>query len=1031
GKYNPHKGLIVVSEKTISNDLREHRDARQEKPIHPEEAWQRLDALKQIYAGATPEKTTKDSVFSLAASHEVKPHQGLNGSSTDATVVGTNGIRFPRNGDERKLSSVTVEDIGIVLTTPERVSASSVVPPNRASGSSSIVAGAGSDTLPAADVTRKGNDLMGRVEKEEIPFPGDPDRKTAFKKYLVSLRGAAIEDHQKLELAVAFLETQWLTGSDEQRRGYRGVSSSSGVSGMADVVKLLLLRNKNIQNPNIVLIRSAYGGTDANLDFYRSFGLDVRYVIDPDRELVGASDRNRANVLDENTVAVIFESPNNPPLRVWDIEKIVRTVKANAPRALTVFDGAFATPAGQQPLKFGVDIVVQVVTKMLGTGNAFGTVTVAREDLARQLEYVRSALIHPQDAKRILDESLPTFFERYQASLENARYFVDWLKGQDDVVKTVSYPGDIAHPQFYITEQQSEGENYGNMVYFDMNDLEAARLFVSILVFLRTTKHSVSLGEVRTQVQLPLAGAASTMPEEAKKKLSQMGMSFSGVRVSIGIEDPRDIIRDFKAAFDVVRLFKGREKDAPLEALRDILMHPTVQPDGKTVEYVTRLFPAVRKEAGSEKLIVEPRIERSIRELERRTGSLALKSVSLIGFRKVKRKYEDTLAALRIIHTATRVDRLAVRTLGVQSGILWNPLVNPYAVTPGGEESNAYIAEGPDSLKLGFSGPNEAGKAPEERGEDVVSGLYRVYGRIGTANALVVEKIVASAEGGIAEGLHEDVQGVSVPSLETAVNVLLESYALQAKSADRTGPVRVAVIANEGSSLYSAAKKFQDIYGGVFSLKGEQCVEFILIKPDKNGRVLVDLVHRDADLVVLDELSDHQDDQGRLFQSIKSKAVNTKLAVINSRGIKRGFMPLNLGADFTLDEFTDAYGEAVAAVIVTPRAWVTKLLARRTYTSIASRAAMLGILPTTFLGIPRADQAQIQKPLGGIDLDGSKLKINIRVDGAGIPLPVQFQDPAMINMHGLEPVIRSIMPMVPLNMPVLSELTTKSALSAG
>ncbi len=844
-----------------------------------------------------------------------------------------------------------------------------------------------------------------------IPLPDIVDRPAAFKAYLSNLRLSPLDDIRKVELGVAFLETQWLAGNDAERRQYKGVSSSSGVSGMADVIKYLFKKNKGIVNPNIVLIRSAYGGTDANLDFYKSYGLDVRYVTDPDNEL--------EDTLDENTIGVIFESPNNPPLRVWDIEKIVTTVKAHAPRALSIFDGAFGTPAGQQPLKFGVDIVVQVVTKMLGTGNSFGTIAVAKKEIADQLEYVRSATIHQDDARRIFESGLPTFFERYKAAQENARYLAAWLKEQKDVVTLLSYPGDPDHPQFRITQRQSEGENYGNMIYFDMPTLESAGLFGEILAFLRTPRHSVSLGEVRTQVQLPLKGAASTMPEEAKKKLPEMGMTLAGVRVSVGCEDPDDIIRDFKAAFDIVRRFKGRENECPLAELREILMHPTVQPDGKKVEHVVRLYPVVRQDEQTGALIVEPRVERAIAELERRARAWPLRFMARLGFRKGKQKLDDTLASLRIIHEGTRIDRLSTRTLAIQSGALWNPLVNAYAVTPGGEESNAYLVQGPDPLKLGFGGPLEAGKSWKDRIEEVVSGLFRVYGRIGTANALVFENIVAAAEGSITTGLNQDVQGVSVPSLETAFNVLAESWALQPVTKERKA-VRIAVVAPKGSALYASAEKFQDIYGGLFVLKGEKRVEFVLVDPGTAGSAIEASIDRRTDLVVIDEFLGQQDEKARLFRTIKSKAMNSRLAVVNSRGIKQGFKPLKFGADFVINEFTNAYDEPVAAALVTPLEWVTRFLARRTYTSIASRAAMLHILPTAFLGIPSDGNKDASMTPGGIDLDDTLL--NIKLDGQGVPLPVQFQDPAMVNIRGLEPVIRSIVPMTPLNMPIMSQI---------
>jgi serine O-acetyltransferase len=850
----------------------------------------------------------------------------------------------------------------------------------------------------------------------ELLFPQVEDREEAFGQYLSTLRRSGLEIGEKVERAVAFLETQWLAGNDRERRQYRGVSSPSGVSGMADVIRFLLSRGESV-NPNIVLIRSAYGGTDANLDFYRQFGVDVRYVTDPDNELEG--------VLDSNTAGVIFESPNNPPLRVWDIRKIVDTVKSRAPQALTVFDGAFATPAGQQPLRFGVDIVVQVVTKMLGTGNVFGTVTVARKELAGKLREVRSAAMHEKDLENLFEHGLPTFYKRYKKSAENARIFVDWLKTQKDQVSLISYPGDQDHPQFSVARAQAEDGNYGNMVYFDLRSLDAARLFIQLFPFLRTAKHSVSLGEVRTQIQLPLAGAASTMPEEAKKQLPRMGMSFSGVRVSVGVEDPQDLIRDFQAAFDIVRRFEGREKAFPIDELRQILMHPTVQLDGEKKEYVTRLFPVVRKDSVSGELVVEPKIEKAIARIERNLAASWLKAGGQWTSRgkRYRQRMEDILVSLRILHEATRIDRLSARTQGVQTNILWNPLVNPYSVTPGGGESNAYVAQGPDELKLGFAGAGEAGKPVEERDEILPSGLSRVYGRIGTANALVFENVVASAEAGTRQAYHQDFQGVSAPSLETAVSILLEAWALQPPRADARGPVRITVLAAKGGDLEEIARKFERLYRPLFGLRGERRVDFRVLSVDDDGRLPTGSIDRDADLVFLDEFSASSDEQSGHIRAVKEVAAKARVAVINSDGLRRGYRPLRAGADFVVDEFTDFFGQSIAAAIVTPRQYVTRYLARRTYTSIASRAAMLDILPVHFLDIPRSSSDGAMDAPGGISLDDSYLRINIKRDAAGFPLPVPLQDAAMFDIRGLAPIIRSITPMGEALVPIGAQTT--------
>jgi len=982
-KNEAPKGVIVVSEEVLSDRLREHRDSRQVAPMHPKEAWHRLDALKKEYVAPGIAGVQKEAV---------QPPMEIALPDVVAVVSATAAVTTTLTASGRLENTDS-----IFVTAPDRVVLSS----------------------------------NGKNPSSGIPYPQDADRETAFKNYLARLQDASLDINKKVELAIAFLETQWLSGNEQARREYRGVNSVSGVSGMADVLRYLFLRNKDILNPNIVLIRSAYGGTDANLEFYRKYGLDVRYVTDPDKELVGVSDRSRPGVLDENTVAVIFESPNNPPLKVWDIEKIVRTVKANAPRALTIFDGAFATPAGQQPLKFGVDIVIQVVTKMLGTGNAFGTVAVAKKEIAADLEYVRSAQIHEDDARNIFEYGVSTFFERYRTSLDNTRNLVKWLKQQQDVVSSLSYPGDPDHPQFDITLRQAEGENYGNMIKFTIKDgLESAKLFIKILTFLRVPKHSVSLGEARTQVQLPLAGVASTMPEEAKQKLPSMGMNVADVRISVGIEDSKDIINDFDTALRLLRLFKGREGSFPLAELRKYLMHPVVQPDGMTVEHVGRLFPEVGEDEGSGEFLAEPKIEKAIGDLERAATSWPLGIKSVLNFGKSKKRLDDTLLSLRIIHEATRLDRYSPKTLAVISNVFWGPLSgNLYAVTPGAGRSNADVVQDADVLAEIFKAPLEAGKPSKERSSPVVKGLYGGYGRLGNPDARSAEYTVASIEAGVLPGGNQDVQGVSVPTFEAAFDILGESVAFQDESTRKSGPVRIAVIAQQGSAVDERARKFKNIYEGLFLLKGERRVEFSVITPDAEGRNFLERIHRDTDFVLVDEFLDKPDGKTRLFRAIRAKAGHSCLAVVNSRGFIEGFHPIkSKDADIVLDRFNNPYGKNVAAVIVAPReAWATKLFGRRTFTSIATRAPLLSALSVIYRGHSAPDSAELVN--GGIDLRDEYLRI--KVDGGGMPLPLQLQDPAMINIQGLEPVIRNIAPMTPINMPILSELTTASALSAG
>lgn len=878
-----------------------------------------------------------------------------------ATVVGINDIRFSQNGEGRKSSPVTVEDTGIVLTTPEGVSSSSVIPQNRAFDSRSIVAGAGPDPLPAVDEARQSGNAIERVER-----------------------------------AVADLETQNLPSEQ-----YAGVSVASGVAGVHLPLRYALKQFASKypgRTPEIVLVRPAYGGTEGDVELYRKYGLKVRIVSDPENQLV--------EELSRNTAAVIFETPANPSLPVVDMERVVRTVRnSKSPDAFIIFDGSFATSLGQQPLEYGIDAVVQVVTKGLsGDGNVFGAVVVANKEIAEELKGLRTEPINEEDARKLLRYGLPTLEKRFFKQQENARVYVEWLK-KNPQVKFVRYPGDESHPQYGIAKRQMN--NPGHMIYFDLETEERARAFMALLRYFRTIEHAVSLGDVRNLMQMPGYGALSGLTDE---QLRQGGVTRGGIRWAVGIEDTKDVLRELEAIFQVLKLYDGKFDKIPYGQLDAIFMQPTTNVDGKT-GYALRKYPVVKR-AQKGGYDIEPDI---------------LKGIAGIGgyvpFTATRIK-----EVARLIHESTLITKYNPHTLFIHHTAIWGLLSGDHRslVASGGNPSNAYRADDPDDLKAGFGWNGVAGNP--DKGPYLPQGSYRTYGRFGSPASATVQLLLALAEAGAKKALSQEYQGISTPSFTSAVNILLKHWVFDTAKKENGDPIRIVVATKQGSDLERLTKEFQEGDGHLFNLSGNERVEFVTVNTDDPGFLRSSAFDKDADYVLVDE---DGLEAKRVIQSIKANAYKAKVAWVNTEGIRRSERPLDEGADITILDIKDG-DESVSGVLVVPQGDVTGIGNHRNYNSIAIRRAGEVILPHLFpyLLLPPTNTDPAQTPLGGIDLDSSNLKIDIKVDGAGLPLPVQFQDPAMINIRGLEPVIRSIMPMTPLNMPVLSELKIGSELSA-
>ncbi|MHA1925629.1 MAG: trans-sulfuration enzyme family protein [Candidatus Thorarchaeota archaeon] len=238
-----------------------------------------------------------------------------------------------------------------------------------------------------------------------------------------------------------------------------------------------------------------------------------------------------------------FETPTNPTLKIVDIEKVADAARATG--TISMIDSTFGTPINQKPHDFGVDIIMHSATKYLGghTDLIAGTVSGSKEIMSK----IRSAarlLGGTMDpfAAFLLDRGIKTLSVRVEQHNFNASYLAEKMAG-DSRVRRVHYPGLPGHPNHSVAKKQMHG--FGGMLSIELDcDLEAARTFVDSLdIFL----NAVSLGGVESLASIP---ALTTHYGLAVDVLSEMGISESTIRLSVGIEDPDDLLLDLMSALD-------------------------------------------------------------------------------------------------------------------------------------------------------------------------------------------------------------------------------------------------------------------------------------------------------------------------------------------------------------------------------------------------------------------------------------------------------------------------------------------------
>jgi len=315
-----------------------------------------------------------------------------------------------------------------------------------------------------------------------------------------------------------------------------GTAAFAFASGMAaiDAVTTLLAAGDHV-----VVTDNTYGGTFRLFDkVLRKYGLEFSYVDTSEPQLVEAAMR-------PSTRMVFVETPTNPVMRITDIGAVAAIAHRHGARL--VVDNTFASPALQQPIALGADLVVHSTTKYLnGHSDSIGGIVVAtRHDDIAWLQFVQNAagaILSPFDSWLVL-RGTKTLTVRMAQHNANGIALAEFLSSHPKVTQ-VLYPGLSNHPQHALARRQMRG--FGGMLTFDVGTFDAAR---EVCNRLRLMALAESLGGVETLVCHPASMTHASVPPERRQAI---GLTDSMVRISAGIEDAQDLIDDLTQALAAV-----------------------------------------------------------------------------------------------------------------------------------------------------------------------------------------------------------------------------------------------------------------------------------------------------------------------------------------------------------------------------------------------------------------------------------------------------------------------------------------------
>lgn len=314
--------------------------------------------------------------------------------------------------------------------------------------------------------------------------------------------------------------------------GKYGIAFASGMASVDSCLKLLKAGD------HVVCSDDVYGGVSRHFNqILVNYDLHFTYVDSSDTSKI-------ENAIQPNTKLIWVETPTNPLLKITDLEAVGEITKKHG--ILFGVDSTFATPVFLRPLEFGADLVMHSTTKYLSGHNQLigGVVITNREDLFDKLKFVQKtigAVPSPFDCWLTI-LGVKTLDLRMKKHASNAQAIAEYLE-EHPKVSTVTFPGLPSHPMHAVAKKQMSG--FSGMISFELTGgIPAGKMVMNSV---QLAKLAESLGSVETMITHP---ATMTHVDVPKEEREARGLTDGLVRISVGIENPNDIIADLEQALE-------------------------------------------------------------------------------------------------------------------------------------------------------------------------------------------------------------------------------------------------------------------------------------------------------------------------------------------------------------------------------------------------------------------------------------------------------------------------------------------------
>jgi cystathionine beta-lyase len=308
-------------------------------------------------------------------------------------------------------------------------------------------------------------------------------------------------------------------------------------SGMAAISTTLLAFLKT--GDHIVLQRTLYGGTYnfVNEEFSK-YGIEYSFTD-------GLEPKDFEAKIKENTKVLFVETPSNPLLTITDLDAIAKIAIKHG--LVSMIDNTFASPVNQNPIDFGIEVIIHSATKYMGGHSDIcaGAVASTAENMERIFQLAKNLGGSLSDyTVWLLERSIKTMGIRVKAQNANAQHMAEYLEAHSEI-DNVYYPGLPNHPGHTLAKTQMRG--FGGMMSFELNANYDATDFQKALKLIKST---MSLAGVESTVLSPTQTSHALIGAEERKN---QGISDGLIRFSVGIEEPEDLIADIEQALEKVK----------------------------------------------------------------------------------------------------------------------------------------------------------------------------------------------------------------------------------------------------------------------------------------------------------------------------------------------------------------------------------------------------------------------------------------------------------------------------------------------